>query len=86
VGVESQSVKNRFQEIEVPLVSITFTDDEMLSLTNMRDLHALFGHENKELKEVHPKEVGEKRIGHLGFFREKFKHNLWPKLLLSELN
>jgi len=86
VGVESQSVKTKFQEIEVPLISIAFTDDEMLSLTNMRDLHALFGHENKELKEVHPKEVGEKRIGHLGFFREKFKHNLWPKLLLSELN
>jgi predicted alpha/beta hydrolase len=86
VGVESETVKTKFQHIDVPLVSITFSDDEMLSLTNMRDLHALFGHENKSLKQVHPKEVGEKRIGHLGFFREKFKHNLWPKLLLSELD
>ncbi|MFT6283929.1 MAG: putative alpha/beta hydrolase [Arenicella sp.] len=86
VGVESETVKTKFQHIDVPLVSITFSDDEMLSLTNMRDLQALFGHENKSLKQVHPKEVGEKRIGHLGFFREKFKHNLWPKLLLSELD
>ena len=85
VGVESESVKAKFQQIEVPLVSITFTDDELLSLTNMRDLHALFGQENKKLKEVHPKEVGEQRIGHLGFFRKEFKDNLWPRLLLGEL-
>jgi predicted alpha/beta hydrolase len=85
VGVESESVKTKFQQINVPLVSISFTDDEMLSLTNMHDLFALFGIENKELKNVHPKDVGEKRIGHLGFFREKFKDNLWPRLLLNEL-
>lgn len=65
--------------------AITFADDEMLSLTNMRDLHALFGNENKKLKEFHPKDLGEKRIGHLGFFKEKFKNNLWPRLLLKEL-
>jgi predicted alpha/beta hydrolase len=86
VGVESENVKAKFQQINVPLTSITFTDDEMLSLTNMRDLHALFGNKNKELKEVHPEQVGEKSIGHLGFFKEKFKHNLWYSLLLSELN
>jgi len=86
VGVESENVKAKFQQIEVPLHSIYFTDDEMLSLTNMRDLHVLFGNKNKELKEVHPTEVGEERIGHLGFFSEKFKHNLWSSLLLSELN
>ncbi|MFT5923864.1 MAG: hypothetical protein ACI9LE_000852 [Paraglaciecola sp.] len=41
----------------------------MLSLTNMRKLHALFGHENKALKQVHPKEGGEKRIGHSNLFK-----------------
>lgn len=85
VGVESESVKTKFQQINVPLVSISFTDDEMLSLTNMQDLHALFGIENKKLKNLHPNDVGEKRIGHLGLFREKFKDNLWPRLLLNEL-
>lgn len=85
VGVESDSVKAKFQQLKVPLVSISFTDDEMLSLTNMQDLHALFGNENKKLKTLDPKDVGEKRIGHLGFFREKFKDNVWSRLLLSEL-
>ncbi|WP_299074879.1 alpha/beta fold hydrolase [uncultured Paraglaciecola sp.] len=86
VGVESESVKEKFLTIDIPLVSITFSDDEMLSATNMQDLHALFGHQNKAIKNYHPQDMGEKRIGHLGFFREKFKENLWPKLLLNELN
>lgn len=86
VGVETENVKAKFRQLKVPLVSIAFTDDEMLSLTNMRDLHVLFGNDNKELKEVSPEDVGEKRIGHLGFFREKYKQNLWAKLILSELN
>jgi predicted alpha/beta hydrolase len=86
VGVESENVKAKFQQIDVPLHSIYFTDDEMLSLTNMQDLHVLFGNKNKNLKTVLPKDVGEQRIGHLGFFREKYKQNLWPKLLLSELD
>lgn len=86
VGVESESVKAKFQQLEVPLVSVCFSDDEMLSLTNMHDLHALFGNKNKELKNLHPKDLGEKRIGHLGFFREQFKDNLWTRLLLSELS
>lgn len=85
VGVESEHIKERFLTLEVPLISICFTDDEMLSLTNMYDLHALFGNKNKILKKVFPKEVGEKRIGHLGFFREQFKQSLWANLLLTEL-
>lgn len=84
-GVESESVKTKFQQINVPLVSIGFSDDEMLSLTNISDMFALFGIENKQLKTVNPTEEGVTRIGHLGFFREKFKDNLWARLLLNEL-
>jgi predicted alpha/beta hydrolase len=70
VGVESETVKTKCQQIDVPLVSITFSDDEMLSLTNIHELHALFEHQNKSFKQVHPKEEGEKSIGHLDFFKE----------------
>jgi predicted alpha/beta hydrolase len=71
VEVESETVKTQCQQIDAPLVSITFSDDEMLSLTNMRELHALFEHENKSLKQVHPKKEGEKCIGlgNLGYFQ-----------------
>jgi predicted alpha/beta hydrolase len=85
VGVESAEIKAKFQQVDVPLTSFFFTDDEMLSLTNIRDLHQLFGNTNKSLLEITPQSVDEKRIGHLGFFRNKFKENLWPKILLAEL-
>lgn len=85
VGVETSGVKNKFQQLNVPLVAISFTDDEMLSSTNMRNLHALFGMQNKQLVEIHPRDVEQERIGHLGFFKENFKDNLWPSLLLNEL-
>ncbi|MBL4631162.1 MAG: alpha/beta hydrolase, partial [Paraglaciecola sp.] len=85
VGAEADNIKAKFEQLDVPLVSICFTDDEMLSITNMRDMHALFGTKNKQLREITPQEVGETRIGHLGFFKEKFKQSLWPKLLLTEL-
>ena len=85
VGVEHEHIKSKFQNIEIPLVSIGFSDDELLSPRNLSDLHELFGIKNKQLKLIHPQDVGEKRIGHLNVFREKFKENLWSKLFLSEL-
>lgn len=83
---ESITVRKKFEQLKVPLHSICFTDDEMLSVTNMRDLHDLFGNKNKYLSEVTPIDEGIKRVGHLGFFREKFRENLWPKLLLTALS
>jgi predicted alpha/beta hydrolase len=85
VGVESADVRQQFTQLQVPLTSVCFSDDEMLSLQNMQDLHALFGTNNKQLKCYTPQQVGVERIGHLGFFREQFKDNLWPQLLLPEL-
>lgn len=86
VGVESADIRAKFQQLNVPLVAISFSDDELLSLTNMRDLHRLFEHQTKSFKHLEPQELGEKRIGHLGFFKQKFEQNLWANLLLGELN
>lgn len=85
VGVESERIRARFEQINVPIRSLVFSDDEMLSLRNMQDLHALFGGTDKQLLSVTPQEMGVMRIGHLGFFKPQFADNLWPKLLLPEL-
>ena len=37
------------------------------------------------MKRIAPKEIGEKRIGHFGFFKPKFEHSLWRTYLLPEL-
>ncbi|MFT2091464.1 alpha/beta fold hydrolase [Paraglaciecola sp. 2405UD69-4] len=85
VGVESELVRRAFMQIKVPLHSIGFSDDEMLSVTNMRDLHCLFSHQDKRLSELTPVDIGAKHVGHLGFFKAQFEDSLWPDLLLPEL-
>lgn len=85
VGVETDKIRLIFKQTNTPLHSICFTDDEMLSVTNMRDLHALFTHKSKQLSELTPTDMGVERVGHLGFFKAQFEDNLWPDLLLPEL-
>ena len=85
VGVEPSEVRLAFNQSSTPLLSICFTDDELLSVTNMRDLHNLFGHRDKQLRELSPSDIGVQRVGHFGFFKPQFEDNLWPDLLLPEL-
>ena len=86
VGVEDESIREKFTQFTGSIHSLAFSDDEMLSLRNMQDLQALYGSADKKLLTVSPQDMGVKRIGHLGFFRSEFSLNLWPTLLLPELN
>jgi predicted alpha/beta hydrolase len=85
VGVEHNGIRTKFANIDLPIKSLSFTDDQMLSKDNMQDLLALFGSQNKELIEIDPRQIGAKRIGHFGFFRAEFSHTLWTDVLLKEL-
>lgn len=85
VGVEATDVRDKFSRVQVTIESLAFSDDEMLSLRNMQDLQALFGSPVKKLTTIEPASLGIPRIGHLGFFREQFAHNLWPQILLPRL-
>ncbi|MFT6896441.1 MAG: putative alpha/beta hydrolase [Paraglaciecola sp.] len=84
-GVEAADVRDKFTDVQVTIDSLAFSDDEMLSLRNMQDLQALFGSATKQLITIEPASLGIARIGHLGFFRKEFSHNLWPKILLPRL-
>ena len=85
VGVEDEHVARKFEASKVPLTSIGFYDDEMLSEQNLQDLFELFGSDEKQLKMVNPKELGLSRIGHMGFFRASLGESLWSQILLPEL-
>ncbi|HEY0254872.1 MAG TPA: alpha/beta fold hydrolase [Kofleriaceae bacterium] len=71
-----------FASVKTPLVSISFTDDEMMSAKNTRSLHACYANARPELLRFTPTELGAERIGHFGFFRQPL---LWPRLLSCEL-
>ncbi|MEP0357023.1 hypothetical protein [Paraglaciecola sp.] len=80
VEVEPDKVRQTFRQIQIPLHSICFTDDKMLSVTNMHDLHELFVHKNRMPPKLTPTDMGVERVGHLGFSKAQFEDSLWSDL------
>lgn len=85
VGVEGPEMRKKFSEVSVPIVSISFTDDEMMSASNTNSLHSWYSGAAREMIRVSPKDFGLSRIGHFGFFRHAVKNTLWKQLILPQL-
>jgi predicted alpha/beta hydrolase len=85
VGVEGPAVRELFTAVETPLVSISFTDDELLSGESISSLHDFYSRAEKRMIRIRPEDVGERRIGHHGFFRPRFERSLWRPYLLPAL-
>lgn len=77
VGVEGDRVRAEFARVRTPILSLSFTDDEFMSLANTRSLHSFYSGAPREMKRIEPREIGVRRIGHFGFFRSKFADSLW---------
>jgi predicted alpha/beta hydrolase len=48
-----------------------------MSAANIASLHGFYSGAPREMVRVAPADVGERRIGHFGFFRERYAKNLW---------
>lgn len=68
-----------FDRVRVPLLSLSFTDDEMMSRRSIDTLHDCYRHAPVERRYISPQEVSTRRIGHFGFFREEFRSSLWEQ-------
>lgn len=84
VGVEA-GARERFAAVKNPIVSLSFTDDEMMSAENTTSIHGFFVGAPRTMKRLSPQDVGVSRIGHFGFFRRAFETSLWRTHLLPEL-
>jgi predicted alpha/beta hydrolase len=78
VGVEGENVRCAYASVRTPMLSLSFTDDEMMSEQGIRSLHRLYANAPIEYRRIAPGEVGAPRIGHFGFFRSQFEATLWP--------
>ena len=78
VGAEGSSVREAYASIRTPMLSLSFTDDEMMSAEGIRSLHGLYASAPVEYRRIAPAEIGVSRIGHFGFFRPQFERTLWP--------
>ncbi len=79
VGVEGDAVRERYRAIRTPILSLSFTDDELMSRTNIESLHSFYASAPRELRRIAPRDIGQKKIGHFGFFRRRAAHALWPQ-------
>lgn len=78
VGVEGAAVRTKYASVTTPMMSVSFTDDEMMSEQSIRSLHRLYAAAPIEYRRIAPRDVGVERIGHFGFFRPQFEQTLWP--------
>ncbi len=79
-GVGGEPVRAGFRRIDCPMLSMSFTDDEMMSDTSIRTLNGWYVNAQLETRRIAPYDVGVPRIGHFGFFREQFRTTLWPQV------
>jgi predicted alpha/beta hydrolase len=80
-----EGVAERFASVRTPLLALSFTDDQFLSARNVSALHAAFTRAPKVMIRIAPRDVGERRIGHFGFFRPRAEAPLWRPFLLPAL-
>jgi predicted alpha/beta hydrolase len=81
VGVEGEPMRELYRRVRVPLLAISFTDDEYMSESNVAVLHGFYVNARRDMRRVAPAAQGVTRIGHFGFFREDLGARLWPAMM-----
>ena len=80
MGEGGAALRAQYAALQVPMLSLAFSDDEFMSRRNVESLHGFYAGARPEIRHLSPGDVGEKRIGHFGFFRSKFQVSLWPQV------
>lgn len=84
IGYEGDWLRNQFANVKMPITSLAFTDDDMMSLKNVDMLHGFFTGAPKEMIQIKPSDIGQKRIGHIGWHKERYR-KLWDQYFLPAL-
>jgi len=69
----------RFRALSFPLRLYSFTDDFYGPKAAVDELFGWYGGHAKERRHLSPADVGVRRIGHFGFFRDSFAPTLWAE-------
>ena len=80
-GAEPDSIGVAYARVTAPIVAISITDDEAMTLQCTEKLLSGYKNAPRRLLRVDPAVYGLKRIGHIGFFRAQYQTALWPILL-----
>ena len=81
VGVEGEPMRELYRRVNLPLLSISMTDDEYMSESNVDVLHGFYANAHRDMRRIAPEQLGVRRIGHFGYFRADLGDRLWPAML-----
>ena len=75
--VAALHAETAYARFRAPLRAYAITDDAFAPATAVQALLDLYPGAKGEIQAVAPRDVGERSIGHFGFFRERFRATLW---------
>ena len=78
VGAEGEAVRQRYANARFPVLALSITDDELMTLRGTHSLINLYANAPCEVQRLSPADVGVRRLGHFGPFRSEHEDKLWP--------
>jgi predicted alpha/beta hydrolase len=76
---DNDDYRARYSRFATPILSISFEDDDINTKNGIDHLHSSYP--NVRRRHFNPKDVGQSRIGHFGFFNERCREPLWEEVL-----
>ena len=80
VGAEGEAVRQRYASVRFPVLALSFTDDELMTLRGTHSLVDLYANAQREVRRIAPADLALRRIGHFGPFRSDQETVLWPRM------
>jgi len=72
---------SNYPRLRQPILLYGFEDDELVPPASLSRMLRYFPGAPTETRMVHPESMGQKRIGHSGFFRDSLENSLWLESL-----
>jgi predicted alpha/beta hydrolase len=78
---EGEAWRTMMAEFNAPILRYSFADDAMITERATDSLHAFYRGARVDRRHIVPSQVGEKAIGHFGFFSARNRDKLWREAL-----
>lgn len=77
---EGAAARSRFEAVRFPIYALSVDDDELMTLKGTHSLMGFYPNATRRIERMAPAQAQVARLGHFGFFRDRFQHTLWPLL------
>ncbi len=81
VGAEGEGARESYAQVRFPVLALSISDDELMTWRGTQNLINLYTGAARSFERITPADLGVRRIGHFGFFRQQFSHSLWPRMV-----